>query len=227
MTVKTHIADPATQGDPAATDPPQGDPATVTPPVDPAPTSTDPDPKPSGDSDLVAKLRRIEKDNLAKIRQLEAEKTERERGELAEVDRLKAELADRDKALDGYRAKLRDAALESRIVKAGVDPDFADMAAAALASKVTLDDDGELTGLDEAIAALKVDKPKLFVDAPGAGDPATGVTPPAGSGNLNSGSGQQQPPGPSLTSDELAMAASFGQTPEEYAKNKSVTPSTT
>ena len=51
-----------------------------------------------------------------------------------------------------------------------------------------------------------------------------GATPKPKPPGINGGEGNEDREGPKLTAEELAMAKSFGMTPEQYAENKSTQP---
>jgi Flp pilus assembly protein TadG len=70
--------------------------------------------------------------------------------------------------------------------------------------EVTIGDDGQVTGHEEAVTAYLEAKPYLV-----------GTTPTPGPG----GGGPRPSTAPALTQEQLAMAKSFGMTPEEYAAN--------
>lgn len=229
MPPETTTPDPNTtnQGDPAGgggAGAQSGDP-TGTTTGDPSTTATAGTPAANtGDGDLVAKLRKIEKEQAAKIAKLEKAQTDAERAKLDEVDRIKAESADKDALLEKWKGRVRDAAVESALTRAGVDPDVADLAAAAAAKGVTVEDDGTVTGVADAIEQLQKDRPKLFGSSGDGGGSGTAGGGAAGAGSINAGAGQGGTPGPNLTADEIAMAEAFKLTPEQYAANKSIIP---
>jgi Flp pilus assembly protein TadG len=70
--------------------------------------------------------------------------------------------------------------------------------------EVTIGDDGQVTGHEEAVTAYLEAKPYLV-----------GTTPTPGPG----GGGPRPSTAPALTQEQLAMAKSFDMTPEEYAAN--------
>ena len=175
------------QGDPAATAPPAGPPA---PPADPPAEPDDKTPFTAADRTALKKAldaeRRLHRDAVAKVTALE-----------------QAGASDADKA---WQAKVTAAttASDTKIVKVAAR---AALAAAGLAGKpdrlvslldlaaVTVDDDGEVAGLDDQVAALKTEYPGLFGSVAGNG------TKP---GALNTGSRRPGPGKPATFADKMS-----------------------
>lgn len=75
-------------------------------------------------------------------------------------------------------------------------------------AKVTFDDSGSPTNIEEVVTAIVTDKPFLAT---------TAAPPPPPAGGINAGDGLTSQPPPNLTADELAAAKAAGMDPAKYA----------
>jgi len=138
---------------------------------------------------LMRKLRKAEKE-LASLRDAEAARQE---ASLSETDRLRRQLESRNDEFQALQQSLRQQAIrhkfEAHATRLGaVDPDAAFQLADL--SAVEIDDAGNITGLDEALKALKGKRGFLF------GAPSNGVG--TGGGNPAAAPGQKL-----VTSDDI------------------------
>jgi membrane protein involved in colicin uptake len=142
------------------------------------------------------------RDAQAKLDTLEAEK-------LSDTEKLEKRATDAEAKVTAATEKLRRANLLSALADAGVSKA---KAAARLLDDVEYDDaTDEPKNLEAAITAAKAEF----------GDEMFKGSKPAPPGNVNGGSGNEDDETPELTADELAMAKSFGMTPQEYEAAKS------
>lgn len=187
-------------------------------------------PKPEDDDahdpEKAAKLIAALRDDKAKAQRKAQEATDR----LAEIDREKlteAEKKDADlKAAEERANKLAqenrelkvDGKFRSALIDAGI-PAGRLRAAKALVD-LDVDDDGQITNLDAAIATLKADHAYLLTgDSAGGSGGGTGKVPPK-EGSSNAGDGSfTASNGVTLSPEQLHMAKIAGITPEKYAAN--------
>lgn len=156
--------------------------------------------------DAERKARR-EAEKAAREAQAKLDKIEKD--SLSETDRLKKEAEEGKQAAEKATAKLRQANLIGALADKGITGAKA-KAAARLLDDVEYDDTDEPTNLDAAIkAASEVYGADQFKTGGGASRP-----------NVNGNEGNEGGDPPNLTAEELAIAKSFGMTPDEYAKEK-------
>lgn len=127
---------------------------------------------------LMRKLRKAEKERDA----LAAERQKTQDSQLSEAEQLKARLAKAEADRDAAAAKLTQRTLQHRFeaaaAKAGaVDPDAAFKLADL--SGVEIDEEGNVTGLEAALAELKKTRKFLF-GAPSGSVGSAGGNPPGG-----------------------------------------------
>lgn len=147
-----------------------------------------------------------------KLEQYEREESERKQAEMTELDRLRAQVEEANKAAESARTESRNtlirAAFVSEAAKQGaLYPD--DVFRLADASGVEVLDDGAVTGVAEAVKAL-VDAGRV---------PLAGKIPAP---KLDGGAGSNERPGqgPKLTPLETELAQKMGLSAEQYLKNK-------
>lgn len=218
---------------PAQSDSDNGD-ATATPSAgDPAGSETSSDSTstpPSGDDPLGAagkaaldKERKARAEAEKQLRELLEWKKEQERAGMDEAERLRAETEEAKQRAAEAEQRMRDAilagAFQREAITAGVNPELADLAMSAIQHELDVDADGNVIGLTSALETLKANRPSLF----------TPSTPPAPKppGGTNGGEGQATPPAPNLSAEEVAMAKSFGMSPERWAAMKQTRPDLT
>lgn len=155
------MADPAPNtGEPAGTSPPSG--GQNTPPPQ------------TFSAEYVRELRH---ENAGyRLRATEAEKKAAEAAESAKKAAEEAE-GRAKKAEEAAQARIIRAEMKAHAIKAGI-VDLDGLALADL-SQVKINEQGEVTGADEAIAALKKAKPYLFTTTTGSGGRAGSGQPPA------------------------------------------------
>lgn len=151
--------------------------------------------------------RKARKDAEKAAREAQAKLDALETASLSETERLKKEAEDGKALAASATEKLRKANLIAALTFAGVQNA---KAAARLMDGVEYDDTDEPRNLDAAITAAKGE----FGE-----DLFRGVKPVPPS-NVNASEGNEHKPGPGLNAEELAVAQSFGMTPEEYEKYK-------
>lgn len=179
---------------------------TPTPPADPAPapkpTGTEPDPKPGDTAFDPSKLsdedfNKLYEDNrlyrhprfkslserAKKADDLEKAASEAEAKALAEQGKFK-ELAEKNAAdAETARNQLKDVTTRSAIQSEAAKLGIVDVEAAAILvdrSKITVNDDGTVSGADEALKALLEAKPYLKGGTPGTPDVGSGSNPSPG-----------------------------------------------
>lgn len=148
---------PQTPPDPPATDPP---------------ATGDPDDAGEGAKSALAKERAA-----AKASELRAKAAETALAELKAASQTEAERAVTQARKDGaaevlerVQAQIRRSEVKSALTAAGVNPAFLALAVKADEfANLTVDDDGEVEGLTEAVAALKSANKALFTSEPAAG----------------------------------------------------------
>jgi hypothetical protein len=140
------------------------------------------------------------RDAQAKLDALEAEK-------LSDVEKLEKRATDAEAKVSAATDKLRKANLLTALSASGVAHP---KAAVRLLDGVEFDDSDEPKNLDAAITAAKTEY----------GEDMFKGSKPAPPGNVNGG-GNEHEDAPPLDADELAMAKSFGMTPEQYQAAKS------
>jgi hypothetical protein len=141
------------------------------------------------------------RDAQAKLDALEAEK-------LSDVEKLEKRATDAEAKVSAATDKLRKANLLTALSASGVAHP---KAAVRLLDGVEFDDSDEPKNLDAAITAAKTEY----------GEDMFKGSKPAPPGNVNGGEGNEHEDAPPLDADELAMAKSFGMTPEQYQAAKS------
>lgn len=108
-------------------------------------------------------------DRRKRLEALETAENERKTAEMTETQKLQAKLekaeAERTAALERANERLKRAAILSKASGEFID---ADDVVTALAAKLELDDNGDVEGLDEALAALKKAKPHWLKTEKGA-----------------------------------------------------------
>ena len=140
------------------------------------------------------------RDAQAKLDALEAEK-------LSDTEKLEKRATDAEAKVSAATDKLRKANLLTALAASGVAHP---RAAIRLLDGVEYDDSDEPKNLDAAITAAKTEY----------GEDMFKGSKPAPPGNVNGGEGNEHKDAPPLTAEELAMAKSFGMTPEDYAAAK-------
>lgn len=160
----------------------------------------------------LAAANREAAENRRMREKLETEKAERERAEMSEAERIKAELAAAREEAAKERAASREMLIRSAFVaeaaKAGaLHP--GDVYLLADKAAISVDDDGNVVGVPDAVKAL-IDAGRL---------PLSGRTPAP---DLDAGAGGTKPNsgGVKLTPDEIEAARKMRLTPEKYAENK-------
>jgi hypothetical protein len=175
------------QGDPAATAPPAGPPA---PPADPPAEPDDKTPFTAADRAALKKAldaeRKLHRDAVARVTALE-------QAGASEAD--KAWQAKITAATDAANTRLVKMAARAALSTAGLAGKPERLVALLDLSAVTVDDEGEVSGLSDQVAALKTEYPGLFG--------GTNGTPPK-PGSLNTGSRQPGPGKPKTFADQMA-----------------------
>ncbi|MFS0562615.1 phage scaffolding protein [Terribacillus sp. 179-K 1B1 HS] len=125
-------------------------------------------------------------DKLAKLAEYEKAEEERRKAEMSEVERLQAEYEEAQKKLQEYEESSKQAKeqAEKRIIETEIksiarslnanDPD--DVLALIDRSNITIDENGNVTGVNEVLSAFKEAKPFYFKQPIGA-DAAGGSNP--------------------------------------------------
>lgn len=168
---------------------------------------------------------RVSDDEIAELRKQAKKAEDLEAANLTASEKLKADAEkaqqERDQAIqdakdardEANKTKLQAKILTAAAKAGAVDSDavYALLQADNFAVtkdgqklEVTIGDDGQVTGHEEAVTAFLEAKQYLV-----------GTTPTPGPG----GGGPRPGTTPALTKDQLAMATSFGMTPEEYAEH--------
>ncbi len=157
--------------------------------------------------DAERKAKRTAEASLkAATAELDALKAEK----LTEAEKAEKRATDAEAKVEAATAKLRKANLMAALADAGLTGAKA-KAAARLLDDVEYDDADEPKNLDAAIVAAKTEYGEdMFKGAK-----------PSPPGNVNGGEGGNGDKPPTLTAEELSMAASFGMTPVEYEAAKS------
>ena len=178
--------------------------------------------KPSGElgekgEETLRKEREARKQAEKELRELRKFKEEAEREKLTEQEKLAADREAAQREAAEAKAALNDLKLESAFTKAataaGMDPSVVEdvLLAQKASGVISVGEDGEAVGVEEAISALKTAKPIYFG--------AATATP----GNINGGSGGTKQTGPQLDATEAKAVnwfAGAGVTAEDYTKAK-------
>jgi hypothetical protein len=148
-----------------------------------------------------------------KLEEYEKAEQERKDAELSETDRLNKKLAEaeaaKQQALSTANERLIRAAFVAQAALAGAEfPNDAFLLAER--AGVTIDDDGNVTGVAEAVKAI-VESGRLPLK-----DKRRAPSLDAGAGGSQSPAGSK----PALTEAELQVARRMGITPEQYAAHK-------
>ena len=111
----------------------------------------------------IKKLRREAAKWRTQLRKLEEQEAERERAEMSEVERLTADLEKAEQARVAAIESYQQQALEAQVVAAASTAGMHDPAdAIRLIGSIDTDENGQASGLDDAMATLKASKPYLF-----------------------------------------------------------------
>lgn len=171
-------------------------------------------------TDLKAKLAQANKE-AAKYRKerntAQSELKKHQDAELSDLEREKKRADEAEQKLTASLVKVQNANLAVALSQHESGIVDAETASLLLRERgIEFDDDGTPIDFDTKVTDLVKDKPFLV---------GQGGT-PRRAGNTNAGAGSNDGEGSAqLTSDELAMAAAFKMTPEEYSKYKDVRPS--
>jgi hypothetical protein len=151
--------------------------------------------------ELIRKLRAKEKE----LERLQAAEQKRQAEQMTETERLKAEKAAAEKRAAEALAKASQRLARAAVIEAAARAGFNDPSDAWLMVRenLTINEDGEVEGLDRALNRLAKDKPYLL------GAPARTAPPSPGNPGL----------APKLTADDLNK-----MTPEEYAERRRTNP---
>ena len=150
-------------------------------------------------------------DRRKKLDSYEVAEKERKEAELSEIDKLNKRLADAEAAKQAALTLANDRLIKSAFISAAakVGAEFPDDAyLLADRSNVTIDDNGNVSGVAEAVKAL-VDGRRI---------PLASRTAP--SLNNGAGGGSTQTRSTQLSEAELAVARRMGVKPEDYAAHK-------
>ncbi len=199
--------------EPAAIPPVSPDPAATTPPVVPETPKVEPAAD-KWDEDrakaTIAAQRESEKKlkaELADARKAQAELDKIKADQLTEQEKAEKRAQDAESKAEAADSKLKAANL--LVALTNTDGVKNAKAAAKLIEGVEYDDNGEPTNLDTQVGVLFETFPEQKTD---------GSTPAPPVPNVNGATGQQGPPAPSLTAEQVAHAEKMGWTPEKYAK---------
>jgi len=143
--------------------------------------------------DTIRKLRaeaKANKDAAKRLADLEAAETKRKQAEMSELDKFKAQVAEKESALQALQNELaasrkrQEFSLAARRLELKFASAEAEADAFSLAdlSEVEIGEDGKVSGMDDALKALKKSKPYLFgqpaqapeIDAQSRGGPKPG-----------------------------------------------------
>ena len=111
----------------------------------------------------IKKLRREAAKWRTQLRKLEETEAERQRAEMSEVERLTADLEKAELARVALQESYQKQALDAQVTAAASTAGMHDPAdAIRLIGSIDTDENGQASGLDDAIATLKASKPYLF-----------------------------------------------------------------